>query len=211
MARRHLLATLAGLVVGTLVLAQDQSVRPGINDPFKNPNVQEYIGTFEGESREIFAARKQLVAACKLKPGLAVADIGAGTGLFTRLFAREVGPTGKVYAVDIAANFLDHIRKTCREGKITNVDTVQCTDRSTEQGPLTGCGVASGLPRSNACSTLTGGMTPGGVCGSGRPQPHTAVPSKCRWPHPSQVTADWTNTFRFCSAAARSSPAAVRC
>ena len=40
---------------------------------------------------------------------MAVADIGAGTGLFTRLFAEKVGPAGKVYAVDIATRFLDHI------------------------------------------------------------------------------------------------------
>ena len=40
---------------------------------------------------------------------MAVADVGAGTGLFTRMFAEEVGAEGKVYAVDIAPKFLDHI------------------------------------------------------------------------------------------------------
>src|SRR5205823_8566527 len=43
------------------------------------------------------------------------------------------------------------------------------------QAPLTGLGVASGLPRSNGCSALSGGMTPGGVCGRARPQAHAAV------------------------------------
>jgi ubiquinone/menaquinone biosynthesis C-methylase UbiE/outer membrane protein assembly factor BamB len=121
-------------LVSTAAVAppQEKSVRPGINDPFKNPDVKKFQQTFEAESREIFAERKQILAACKIKPGMTVADIGAGTGLFSRLFAAEVGPKGKVYAVDIAENFLEHIRKSCKEAKITNVETVRCTDRSCE-------------------------------------------------------------------------------
>ncbi len=108
-------------------VAQEKSVRPGINKPFENPNVPEYIGKFETESREIFAQRKEIVAACKLKEGMPVADIGAGTGLFTRLFAKQVGAKGKVYAVDIARRFIEHIEKTCTEADIKNVVGVVCT------------------------------------------------------------------------------------
>jgi ubiquinone/menaquinone biosynthesis C-methylase UbiE len=61
-----------------------------------------------------------------------VADVGAGTGLFTRLFARGVGPRGKVYAVDIARPFIQHIEKTAREKGLTNVVGVVCTQSSTE-------------------------------------------------------------------------------
>jgi len=120
------------LTVGAVSFAQEKSVKPGINDPFKNPDVKEYTKKFEGESREVSIERKQIVAACKLKPGQVVADVGAGTGLFTRLFAAEVGPKGKIIAVDIAQNFLDHIARTCREAKLTNVETVKCTATSSE-------------------------------------------------------------------------------
>jgi precorrin-6B methylase 2 len=120
------------LLAATLAVAQDKSVKPGINDSFKDPDLKKFKESFEGESREIFALRARIVAACKLKPGMAVADIGAGTGLFTRLFAREIGPRGKVYAVDIADKFLTHIKATCKEAKITNVETVKCSDRSCE-------------------------------------------------------------------------------
>src|SRR4029077_2017625 len=82
---------------------------------------------FEVESREIYTQRKEIVVACKLKPGMAVADIGAGTGLFTRLFAKEVGPQGKVYAVDIAAKFIEHIEKTAQDEGLKNVGGVVCT------------------------------------------------------------------------------------
>jgi FkbM family methyltransferase len=107
--------------------AQDKSVRPGINKPFENPDVKEFVGKFEGESREVYTQRKGIVAACKLKPGMAVADIGAGTGLFTRLFANEVGEKGKVYAVDIAPKFIEHTEKTCKDEGLKNVVGVVCT------------------------------------------------------------------------------------
>ncbi|HYV36048.1 MAG TPA: class I SAM-dependent methyltransferase [Gemmataceae bacterium] len=128
-----LFATVTWLVsLAAPLPAQDKSVKPGINDAFKNPDVKKYIGTFEGESREIFTGRKEIVAACKIKPGMAIADVGAGTGLFTRMFAKEVGDKGKIYAVDIAEPFLAHIRKTCKEEGITNVETIRCSDKSTE-------------------------------------------------------------------------------
>lgn len=111
---------------------QEKSVRPGINDPFKNPDVKEYIGKFETESREIYAERKRIMDACPIKPGMTVADIGAGTGLFTRMFAPAVGSEGKVYAVDIAPNFIKHIEKTCKENGIKNVVGVVCTPTSAE-------------------------------------------------------------------------------
>src|SRR5262249_40792244 len=60
------------------------------------------------------------------------ADVGAGTGLFTRAFAAAVGDKGKVFAVDIAPTFLRHIEKTCREAKITNVETIRCDQFSTK-------------------------------------------------------------------------------
>jgi ubiquinone/menaquinone biosynthesis C-methylase UbiE len=115
--------------------AQQESVRPGVNKTFEDPNVDEFVGRFETESREIFAPRKEIVAACQLKPGMAVADVGAGTGLFTRLFAAEVGPQGRVYAVDIARKFVDHVEKTCSEAGLKNVTGVLCTSTSTELPP----------------------------------------------------------------------------
>jgi predicted methyltransferase len=131
---RSLVRALIALAVVSSVhpaAAQDKSVRPGINKPFENPDVPDYIGKFETESREIFAQRKEILAACDLKPGADVADIGAGTGLFTRLFAKQVGPKGKVYAVDIAPRFIEHIQKTCKDAGIKNVVGVVCTADST--------------------------------------------------------------------------------
>jgi tRNA A58 N-methylase Trm61 len=88
--------------------AQERSVKPGINDKFLDPSlkVEEWTEKFETESREIFHRRDQIIASIGLKPGVKIADIGAGTGLFTLPFANAVGAEGKVYAVEIARNFL---------------------------------------------------------------------------------------------------------
>ena len=121
----------AGFLAATL-FAQEQSVRPGINDSFRSPDVKEFVGKFEVESREVFSRRKEIVAACEIKPGQTVADIGAGTGLYTRLFAETVGKEGRVIAVDIAQKFLDHIATASREAGLKNVDTLLCKADSTE-------------------------------------------------------------------------------
>jgi ubiquinone/menaquinone biosynthesis C-methylase UbiE len=56
---------------------------------------------------------------------MAMADIAAGTGLFTLNFAQAVGADGKVFAVEIATNFLEHIK-----ARALNVKTILCTERS---------------------------------------------------------------------------------
>jgi predicted methyltransferase len=134
MPRRLLTALFGVLLVAAAgpMVAQEKSVKPGINDPFKDPDLPGFLQKFEVESREVYANRKEIVAKCRLKPGMAVADVGAGTGLFTRLFAAEVGDKGKVFAVDIAQKFLDHIDTTCKDAGVKNVQTVLCKPHSAE-------------------------------------------------------------------------------
>lgn len=118
----------------SIAFAQEASVKPGINDKFLDPklNVEEWTKKFETESREIFHQREKIVAAAGLKPGMAMADIGAGTGLFTLHFAQAVGENGKVYAVEIAKNFLEHIKARASKASASNVQTILCTERSVE-------------------------------------------------------------------------------
>ncbi len=108
----------------TQSVAQEKSVNPGINATFEDPDVEAFAERFEVESREVFARRHAIVAACQLQPGQVVADIGAGTGLFTRLFSAAVGKEGRVIAVDISQKFLDLIQARSREQNQSNVETV---------------------------------------------------------------------------------------
>jgi ubiquinone/menaquinone biosynthesis C-methylase UbiE/protein tyrosine phosphatase (PTP) superfamily phosphohydrolase (DUF442 family) len=117
--------------------AEEKSVRPGINKRFVDPklNVTEWLGRFEIESREVFAQRAAVVRACKLKTGQHVADIGAGTGFFSRMFAQTVGTDGKVYAIDISSGFVEHIAVQARKEGVENLTPVLCTERSVKLPP----------------------------------------------------------------------------
>ena len=107
------------------VLAED-SVNPGINEKFLDPQlkVEEWLKRFETESREIFTARDAILEACAIKPGDAIADVGAGTGLYTRLLAGRTGERGWVYAVEINSRFLEHIQHQAKEDLRQNIATV---------------------------------------------------------------------------------------
>jgi SAM-dependent methyltransferase len=65
-----------------------------------------------------------LLETLKIKPGEAVADIGAGSGYFTRRLAKLVGEKGTVYAVDIQQEMLDLLTNKMAELKIGNVTPV---------------------------------------------------------------------------------------
>lgn len=120
------------LVVALPLNAQDQSVKPGINDTFETPEVLQFVERFEREGRDVFDHRKEVVDALGLKAGMAVADVGAGTGLFTRMFSPLVGEKGKVYAVDISDEFIAHVERLAKDQKQKNIVGVVCTADSVE-------------------------------------------------------------------------------
>ncbi|MFT5285665.1 MAG: hypothetical protein ACI8TQ_001830 [Planctomycetota bacterium] len=113
-------------------VGQEESIKEGINDSFKDAelNVDDYLKRFEVESREVYSEREEVVKLLGLKPGMTVADIGAGTGFYSFLFSEVVAGKGWVYAVDIAPRFLEHIRKVSRDRSVTNVSPVLCAENS---------------------------------------------------------------------------------
>jgi ubiquinone/menaquinone biosynthesis C-methylase UbiE len=129
-----LIACAAGAPFGQSLPGQTGSVKPGINSNYMDPNlnVDEWVERFEREGREVFDRRQELVDAIGLEPGMAVADIGTGTGLFLPLLAGKVGPGGRVYAVDIVPRFLERIETVAAENNWNTVKTVLCTARSVE-------------------------------------------------------------------------------
>lgn len=117
--------------------AVTESVKPGINRSFLDPDmdVETFLDRFEVESREVFAARQRVLDICDIKPGMRVADVGAGTGFYSRLFAAATGPDGWVYAVDLSPQFAAHINEQAQASGVENLTTVLCTDRSVRLPP----------------------------------------------------------------------------
>ncbi len=123
------------VVPASTLFAQKESVKPGINKSFEDPNVSDFVERFEKEGREVYDKRNEVAKACGIKPGMAIADVGAGTGMYTRLFAAKTGTKGRVYAVDIAAKFVDHVLETSRQQGLNNVVGVVCKADSVELPP----------------------------------------------------------------------------
>lgn len=66
-----------------------------------------------------------LVDVLQLKPGMTVADVGAGGGAMSVVLAKWIGASGRVYATDIGANQLKRIRGVVETEKLTNVTVVE--------------------------------------------------------------------------------------
>ena len=84
----------------------------------------EWVTTLEGPQRVATQKVEEVIAKLALKPGMIVADIGAGSGLFSRPLAKAIGPSGKIYAVDIQQDLLDVINKRSKDEGICNIQTV---------------------------------------------------------------------------------------
>jgi predicted methyltransferase len=112
-------------------------VPPGINARFLDPLLDpaDFVARWEVESREVVKGQEHIVAACGLESGDRIADIGSGTGLYLRPFSEAVGSRGRVRAVEIAPNFVRHLRRRLRNEGFANVEVIHSTERSTELAP----------------------------------------------------------------------------
>lgn len=75
--------------------------------------------------------REALFTALRLKPGLRVADVGAGDGEWAEKLAREVGESGHVYATEVNKDEIEKIQKRIREAGLANVTTILGTQDDT--------------------------------------------------------------------------------
>ena len=76
------------------------------------PNVMEYLDRLDLPERDQDQKPAQVVDALALKPGMKIADLGAGSGYFTRRFVEAIGDSGKVYVIDIEPQALKYVEES---------------------------------------------------------------------------------------------------
>jgi ubiquinone/menaquinone biosynthesis C-methylase UbiE len=83
-------------------------------------DIDRYIQSLEQPERDEYQQPEQVIEALNLNPGMVVADIGAGSGYFTRRMAQAVGDTGQVIAIDVEQKMLDYNRQELEKLGIVN-------------------------------------------------------------------------------------------
>ena len=124
--RRFLLQFAAALLVGITAWGQAEHPKSGR----KIASVMGWGGAdwLERSERELEEMPDTAIDAIGVKPGMTVADVGAGSGYFTVRLARRVGPDGKVLAEDIQPEMLRILKKRLDSANFTNIETVLGTE-----------------------------------------------------------------------------------
>ncbi len=86
---------------------------------------EQYARFLESSERVAQMEVDRVVTALQLQPGQTVADLGSGSGLFTRALARAVAPDGTAFAVDIDPALLAIVMRSAERSKLTNIRTVE--------------------------------------------------------------------------------------
>lgn len=100
-----LLAALCITLAGP-ALAEDQQQHRRPDD------IKQYLEHLDSTERDRYQKPSEVIEAFKLKPGMAVADLGSGSGYFTRRFIEAVTETGMVYAVDVEPEMLAYAKES---------------------------------------------------------------------------------------------------
>jgi len=117
------------LALGTLLLWQATAYQAPPSHPVTGRKIAGVMGMSGADwlvrpEREAEEQPEKALDALNLKPGMVVADIGAGVGYMSLRMARRVGPSGKVYANDVQPPMLDLLRQNAAKAGIGNIVTV---------------------------------------------------------------------------------------
>jgi len=83
-----------------------------------------YIASLEDPARAAYQKPDQVVDALALREGEAIADIGSGSGYFALRLAKQIGTSGRVYAVDVSPDMILYMNRAIRDSGVANVVTV---------------------------------------------------------------------------------------
>ncbi len=79
---------------------------------------------YEGFDRDEWQHPEEVIQALMIKPGDQVADLGSGSGYFTFRLADAVGPTGRVYAVDVDTDMNADLVQRVKDKGYQNIEVL---------------------------------------------------------------------------------------
>jgi len=112
------------VAVAALLLLADCRARPSEpHFPSAHRDVAPIVGdTYSTEdARDRLGEAEQVMQLAAVKPGMSVADVGAGEGYYTVRLARVVGPHGRVLAEDIVPSVRDSLSERIQRERLDNV------------------------------------------------------------------------------------------
>jgi arsenite methyltransferase len=113
------------MLLPALLVAQNTPKQKTAEEIHKmHQDSKEYISMLENPQRDAEQKPDEVIAAMNLKEGETLADIGAGSGYFAFRFARKLGDSGRVYAVDINSDMILYMNRHIRDTKLKNVTTI---------------------------------------------------------------------------------------
>ncbi len=122
--RSIFVAALAIATAASLVVAQTRGRHPISGRVYAGVMSAAGADWLERPERESEEQPAKAIDVLALSAGAVAADIGSGSGYITELLSKAVGPTGRVYGVDIQPAMLDLLRARMAEKKLTNVTPV---------------------------------------------------------------------------------------
>jgi arsenite methyltransferase len=90
--------------------------------PHEFQDAKYWAKIFESPARAKWQKPDDIVKALDLKPGETVVDIGAGTGYFTRRFAKAVGPSGEAIGLDVEPEMIDYMKADAKKVGLGNYE-----------------------------------------------------------------------------------------
>jgi ubiquinone/menaquinone biosynthesis C-methylase UbiE len=109
------------VLAATVALWGPEQAQGPANQQYKDKAIAARVESLESLDSPLFRYRVHIVNLMQLKPGMAAAQIGAGSGFVSRLMAERVGPGGRVTATESDPKMVAYMTERARAEGIANL------------------------------------------------------------------------------------------
>lgn len=113
------------VALALLVAQAAPAVRNSWAKEYSKGTAESFAAKFEEPSRALFRYRAAIATLMQVKPGMTVAEVGAGSGYLSRFLAEKVGPQGRVIANELEPKMVTYMTQRATKEGIKNLTVVQ--------------------------------------------------------------------------------------